>query len=108
MKTNDIKSLFENLTVWKKDDQRAPHKPLLALYTLGRLRRGGERLISYADVDRELRKLLKEFGPPRKSYHPEYPFWRLQNDGVWEVLGDGGGYRSGGGNLPERPAGARF
>jgi putative restriction endonuclease len=29
--------------------------------------------------------LLKEFGPSRSSYHPEYPFWRLQNDGVWEV-----------------------
>lgn len=23
----------------------------------------------------------------RKSYHPEYPFWRLQNDGVWELYG---------------------
>jgi putative restriction endonuclease len=30
-------------------------------------------------------RLLKEFGPPRRSYHPEYPFWRLQNDGVWVV-----------------------
>lgn len=26
-----------------------------------------------------------EFGPPRQSYHPEYPFWRLQNDGLWEL-----------------------
>ena len=26
-----------------------------------------------------------EFGPRRQSYHPEYPFWRLQNDGIWEV-----------------------
>ena len=23
--------------------------------------------------------------PTRKSYHPEYPFWRLQNDGIWEL-----------------------
>jgi putative restriction endonuclease len=29
--------------------------------------------------------LLQEFGPPRKSDHPEQPFWRLQNDGVWRV-----------------------
>src|SRR5690606_32596797 len=29
--------------------------------------------------------LLREFGPLRRSYHPEYPFWRLQNDGIWEV-----------------------
>jgi putative restriction endonuclease len=25
------------------------------------------------------------FGPPRQRSHPEYPFWRLQNDGLWEV-----------------------
>jgi putative restriction endonuclease len=36
-------------------------------------------------VGRDLTGLLKEFGPPRQSYHPEYPFWRLQNDGAWEV-----------------------
>jgi putative restriction endonuclease len=29
--------------------------------------------------------LLCEFGPPRRSCHPEYPFWRLQNDGLWEI-----------------------
>jgi putative restriction endonuclease len=32
--------------------------------------------------------LLKEFGPSRRSYHPEYPFWRLQNDGIWVVESD--------------------
>ena len=32
-----------------------------------------------------LTKLLMEFGPSRSSYHPEYPFWRLQHDGLWEV-----------------------
>jgi putative restriction endonuclease len=40
-------------------------------------------------VDRDLTPLLKEFGPPRRSMHPEYPFWRLQNDGVWQVHADG-------------------
>ena len=42
-------------------------------------------MIPYAEIDRELGKLLVEFGPRRQSYHPEYPFWRLQNDGLWEV-----------------------
>src|SRR5262249_2274645 len=37
----------------------------------------------------DLTALLKEFGPPRQSYHPEYPFWRLQNDGVWAVRAAG-------------------
>jgi putative restriction endonuclease len=28
---------------------------------------------------------LREFGPPRKVIHPEYPFWRLERDGLWDV-----------------------
>jgi putative restriction endonuclease len=87
MKTLDIKKIFKNLTVWKKGGQRAPHKPLLALYALGRNQRGEGRLISYSEVNRDLKKLLMEFGPQRKSYHPEYPFWRFKKDGVWELFG---------------------
>ena len=30
-----------------------------------------------------MRQLLIEFGPNRQSYHPEYPFWALQQDGLW-------------------------
>ena len=40
-------------------------------------------------AEKDLMTLLKEFGPPRQSHHPEYPFWRLQNDGVWVVHADG-------------------
>ncbi|NVM20280.1 MAG: HNH endonuclease [Desulfobacterales bacterium] len=80
-----IKSLFSKITIWKRGGQRAPHKPLLALYALGRYAHTEERFISYVDVDRDLRNLLMEFGPRRGSYHPEYPFWRLQNDGIWEL-----------------------
>jgi hypothetical protein len=36
-------------------------------------------------LDPDLTALWKEFGPPRQSDHPEYLFWRLQNDGVWAV-----------------------
>jgi putative restriction endonuclease len=82
-----IKDLFEKITVWKRDGQRAPHKPLLALYALGRCYRKESRLTRYSDVDPVLKRLLIEFGPTRKSYHPEYPFWRLQNDGIWQLRG---------------------
>jgi len=30
---------------------------------------------------------LREFGPVRMNYRTEYPFWRLQNDNIWEVSG---------------------
>jgi putative restriction endonuclease len=82
-----IESLFGGIRVWARGDERAPHKPLLLLYALGRCSRGEPRLIPYADVDRDLRSLLVQFGPRRKSQHPEYPFWRLQNDSLWELRG---------------------
>jgi putative restriction endonuclease len=80
---------FVRLNVWRRKDQRAPHKPLLILYALGRWARGNTSAIPFREVDRDLTALLKEFGPPRQSYHPEYPFWRLQNDGVWVVQATG-------------------
>ena len=73
--------------MWTRKGERAPHKPLLLLWALGRCARGEERIISYAQVDEAMRPLLAEFGPPRTSYHPEYPFWYLRNDGLWEVEG---------------------
>jgi putative restriction endonuclease len=75
---------FEELTVWRRGDQRAPHKPLLVLYALAEVERGG-RWLEFRKVDEHVTELLKEFGPPRKRHHAEYPFWRLQNDGVWSV-----------------------
>jgi putative restriction endonuclease len=80
---------FDRLNVWSRGGQRAPHKPLLTLYALGRWARGERDDVAFVEVDRDLTALLKEFGPPRQSYHPEYPFWRLQNDGVWAVLATG-------------------
>ena len=75
---------FDDLSIWKKGDQRAPHKPLLILYALGRWQRGLPE-VTFLEAERDLTALLREFGPPRRSDHPEQPFWRLQNDGVWTV-----------------------
>jgi putative restriction endonuclease len=44
-------------------------------------------MVEYAEVDERVKPLLVEFGPPRRSYHTEYPFWYLRNDGLWEVAG---------------------
>ncbi|MBI2480922.1 MAG: HNH endonuclease [Planctomycetia bacterium] len=85
MTPDELKQRIRTVTVWKRGAQRAPHKPLLLLYALAKCMRGEPRMIPFTEVDRELRTLLLEFGPPRKSCHPEYPFWRLRNDGVWEL-----------------------
>lgn len=76
---------FDSLRVWSRGGQRAPHKPLLVLYALGRLVRGEARFVPFREVKEQLGRLLREFGPERHSYHPEFPFWRLANDGVWHV-----------------------
>lgn len=87
MDREEIVQRFETLKVWQRGDERAPHKPLLVLYAIGKLLRGEGRLLPYSEVDEKLGSLLKEFGPNRKTFHPEFPFWRLQNDGIWKIPG---------------------
>lgn len=70
---------------WRKDGERAPHKPLLLLYSLGRAANGLGGPITYRDAEPDLSRLLDDFGPPRKS-QAAYPFRRLANDeGLWVV-----------------------
>lgn len=85
MTADELRARFSNLTVWKRGDQRAPHKPLLLLYALGRCYHDDRRMLPYLEIDQRLGHLLKDFGPPRKRIHPEYPFWRLQNDDLWVI-----------------------
>jgi putative restriction endonuclease len=72
------------VSVWKRGDQRAPHKPLLILYALGKLL-AGQTQVLFKDFYEPFENLLREFGPPRKSYHPEFPFWYLRSEGFWEI-----------------------
>ena len=85
MTVHDIFARFQRLRLWSNNGRRAPNKPLLALWAIGRCLAGEQRMAPFALVDRELGKLLRAFGPPRKATHTEYPFWRMRNDGVWEV-----------------------
>lgn len=74
------------VTMWSRGGERAPHKPLLLLLALARVQRGDARLVAFAALEEDLARLLADFGPPRRSLHPEYPFWRLQNDGDFWVV----------------------
>lgn len=87
MNPEDLSERFTRLNVWNANGQLAPHKPLLALWAIGRCLRGDERLVSYRDVSQALTVLLTRFGPPRKTVHPEHPFWRMRRDHIWEVPG---------------------
>ena len=84
-KTDWLLKQFAELNVWKRGEVRAPHKPLLVLYALGQIQAGAARLIPFDQIEGPLTRLLEGFGPPRRSAHPELPFYHLQTDGVWEI-----------------------
>jgi len=84
-RTDELLAKFRDLNVWKRGTERAPHKPLLILLALGRLQASGTRLLPFDEIEEPLSRLLEEFGPPRKSHHPELPFFHLTNDKVWEI-----------------------
>ncbi len=80
-----LKQAISNITIWRKGEQRAPHKPLLLLYVLSHYRQGH---------DRHLIMLLKFMSncwiywsamPQRREQRPDMPFWRLKGDGFWEL-----------------------
>ena len=85
MTLDELHGKLTELNVWKRGDERAPHKPLLLLWAMGRAARGEDRLVSFGEVEEPLTGLLRHFGPPRRAYHPEFPFRYLATDGLWEV-----------------------
>ena len=78
-------NIIKHLNVWKRRGERAPHKPLLLLMVLAHAQQKKTNEFRFSDIDTPLRTLLREFGPTRKSYHPEFPFWHLQTDGCWTI-----------------------
>ncbi|WGD42171.1 phosphorothioated DNA-binding restriction endonuclease [Streptomyces cathayae] len=77
------------LRQWSRGGVRAPHKPLLLLYALGRFQEDTDGELAYSAVEEDLKRLLAEYGPPRPTT-PAYPFHHLVGDGVWEVRSDRG------------------
>ena len=72
------------LRQWTRIGVRAPHKPLLLLYALGRFQQDADGELRYSAVEEDLRGLLAEYGPGNRTT-PAYPFHHLVSDGVWEV-----------------------
>lgn len=70
--------------------RRAPHKPLLLLFLLGRLQATGSSAVSYAEAEEPVSVLIDEFGPPARSRRrAAMPFFHLEGD-LWDLEGDPG------------------
>ncbi len=87
MTSEEILQAFEHIRVFQRYGQRAPHKPLLILYELGRIARGERAEIEYNEIEPDLQALLDAFGPSGAKNTRHYPFWHLQSDGFWELAG---------------------
>ena len=53
MTKTDILRRFEAFSVWERRGERAPHKPLLILYAIGKLLLGEEQL-RYEEIEADL------------------------------------------------------
>lgn len=82
MNREEVLQKIKNLNIWKKRDQRAPHKPLLILYALGQLQAKQQMHLPYREVKIPLKELLMEFGPSRSSYASFCSFDRRWNMGA--------------------------
>ena len=81
MNLSDLK-----LNTFKRGDQVAPHKPLLILLALSRLQMGEPRLLTYQELEPDLKELLTRFS--NSAPNPQYPFWRLRGDmggKLWDI-----------------------
>ncbi|WP_392564397.1 HNH endonuclease [Orbus wheelerorum] len=86
MDIKQLKQQISDIKIWKKEDQSAPHKPLLLLYVLSQYKKGHDRLFNYgSEIKDQLSELLIKFGPQRADYYPNMPFWRLQKEAFWQL-----------------------
>jgi len=78
-----------NLKIWKRGSQRAPHKPLLLLYALGKWK-SGQREFPWLEINERVGGLIDEFGGNAKP-DASNPFVRLRNDlngKLWQIEGE--------------------
>lgn len=94
-----------NLRQWTRSGARAPHKPLLFLYALGRFQQDADGELRFSAVEEDLQRLLAEYGSANRT-SPAYPFHHLVSDGVWEVRTERGPGSPGTGVLELRAVGA--
>lgn len=90
MTREELLSIFGNLSVWERNGERAPHKPLMLLYALAELKRGHQWLV-FQKIEKPVENILESILPQRKSFHAHYPFWYLKTAGekegkaIWRI-----------------------
>ncbi len=87
MTRDELLSALAGLRKANIGGRRAPHKPLLLLWLLGRLAAHGSSHAAYLDAEEPVSRLINEYGPPRKGSARDraaMPFVHLERE-LWDV-----------------------
>ncbi len=85
MTNSEILNLFNSINCARQGDGYAPHKPILILLILEKILSGHQNLFTFLELDRDLKKWLEKYGSNNASNTRNEPFWRLKNDGIWDI-----------------------
>lgn len=85
--TEDLLKRFDAIRTFVKGGKLAPHKPLLLLYALSKLKNENAERIAFNDAEEIVSPLIKTYGPFRAKTTVAYPFARLANDksNIWWI-----------------------
>jgi putative restriction endonuclease len=81
---DDLAASFLNLRRGSHQGEPTIHKPALLLASLGCVAQGRPRLVPFEELEAIVTTGLARIGNPTQV-RVHYPFWRLRNDGMWEV-----------------------
>ena len=84
---NSVFDQFKAVRVYKEAGKPSLHKPVLLLYALSQCYQGQNRLIPFSVVDQVFNEFFYKFSLVGLPSNSHYPFGKLENDGIWEVIG---------------------
>jgi predicted restriction endonuclease len=78
-------TLIKNISVYNGEKGKNPHKALLLICILEKFKHTQVSSVSYREIYQPLKELISIYSNS-KVIHPDYPFWYLQNDHLFEVF----------------------
>ncbi|MCX8214631.1 MAG: hypothetical protein OTJ97_09050, partial [SAR202 cluster bacterium] len=84
---DELLDRLHRLRTYKRDGVTAPHKPLLVLMACRNALLGLDRHLPVGQLTESLAQLIGDHSTANPG-SAEEPVWRLQSDGLWEVLRD--------------------
>ena len=85
MESTQLIEIFTRINCAPFEGGFAPHKPILILLILNKILSFHENWFTFTEFEPDLKKLLEKYGSNNSSNTRNEPFWRLKNDGIWDI-----------------------